>query len=47
MINICLSFIKVYKDEGPVRDLGKIILNYLTGNFIFDMAATLPGLITN
>lgn len=47
MINICLSFVKVYKDEGPVRDLGKIIMNYLTGNFIFDMAATLPGLITN
>jgi hypothetical protein len=47
MVNICLTFIKVYKDEGPVRDLGKIVWNYLTSNFVFDMVATLPGLITN
>lgn len=44
MIEICLNFVKKTRAHKDVESIG---YNYLTGYFIFDVVATLPGLINN
>ena len=46
-INIFLNFFKVYQEDGPQRDLAKIVVNYLVNGFVLDMLATMPGLISS
>ena len=47
MISIFLKFITAYqKDVEWVTDLKLIIINNLRQKFVFDLIATLPGLIT-
>ena len=47
-IDICLKFVTAYqKDAEWVTDIKLIIVNNFKQKFVFDMTATLPGLITN
>lgn len=47
-IDICLKFVTAYqRDVEWETNIWMIIKNYLRHNFVFDLTATLPGLITD
>ena len=43
-VEICMNFVKKTRVYEDIQSIG---YNYLTGYFIFDIVATLPGIFMN